>query len=150
MKKIAVYLSALLLMVSFGCQQKSADEHEGHDAEAGDVVEASGNQELYNEVMKIHDEVMPKMEDIHRLKQTLKEKIEKTPNLSKAERIELDAITAKLDSANESMMTWMHEFSPLPDSLGEEKARAYLEGEIERVKKVRANILEALEAAKGK
>jgi hypothetical protein len=48
------------------------------------------------------------------------------------------------------MMTWMHEFNPLPDSLGEEKARAYLEGEIERVKKVRANILEALEAAKGK
>lgn len=148
MKKIAVYLSALLLMVSFSCQQKS--EHEGHDAEAGDVVETSGNQELYNEVMKIHDEVMPKLEDIHRLKQGLKEKIEKTPNLSKTERIELDAITAKLDSANESMMTWMHEFNPLPDSLGEEKARAYLEGEIERVKKVRANILEALEAAKGK
>jgi hypothetical protein len=44
----------------------------------------------------------------------------------------------------------MHEFKPLPDSLGEEKARAYLEGEMERVKKVKANILEALEEAKKK
>jgi hypothetical protein len=150
MKTLTLNLLCLVMIISFSCQQKSADEHEGHDAHAEDVVENSGNQELYNEVMKIHDEVMPKMDDIHRAKTELKEKIEKTPNLSKTERIELDAMIARLDSAGEGMMVWMREFNPLPDSLGEEKARAYLESEMERVKKVRANILEALEATKTK
>ena len=139
------------MVISFGCQQKSNDEHEGHDAHAEDEVEAtSGNQELYNEVMKIHNEVMPKMEDIHRAKQELQEKIQKTPRLSEADRIKLVAMIAKLDSAGEGMMVWMRQFSPLPDSLGEEKARSYLEQEMERVKKVRANILEALEEAKAR
>jgi hypothetical protein len=147
MKIIVLNVFCFLLMVNFACQQKPVDDH---DAEAEDVVETSGNQELYNEVMKIHDEVMPKMENIHRAKQEIREKIEKSPNLSSVERIELDAMIARLDSAGESMMIWMREFNPLPDSLGEEKARAYLENEIERVKKVRANILEALEAAKPK
>lgn len=140
---------ALVLVFSmFGCQQKSSDKHEGHDADTEDEVQISGNQELYNEVMKIHDEVMPKMDDIHRTKQELKEKIKKTVNVSKAERIKTEAMIAKLDSASEDMMVWMREFNPLPDSLGEEKARAYLENEMERVKKVRAYILEALEQAK--
>jgi hypothetical protein len=148
---VRFFLLAMAFVVSASCQQKNSEEHDHqHDAEGNDITETSGNQELYNEVMKIHDEVMPKMEDIHRLKQGLKEKIEKTPNLTKTERIELDAMIARLDSAGEGMMTWMHEFKPLPDSLGEEKARAYLEGEMERVKKVKANILEALEEAKKK
>jgi hypothetical protein len=42
----------------------------------------------------------------------------------------------------------MRAFDPLPDSLGEEKAREYLETEMEKVKQVRENILEALEKAK--
>lgn len=135
----------VLLLVS-GCQQKT-DEHgdHAHDAEGNDIVETSGNTELYNEVMKIHDEVMPKMQDIHNAKKALKEKIEKTTNLSSDKRMELEAMIAKLDSAGEGMMTWMHEFNPIPDSLGEEKAREYLEREMDRVKKVRADILTALE-----
>jgi hypothetical protein len=130
------------------CQQKSEhDGHEGHDAHAQDKTETSENQKLYNEVMKVHDEVMPKMNDIHKLKMAIKERIEKNQNLSTVERMKLDAMYAKLDSANDGMMVWMREFRPLPDSVGEEKAKKYLENEMERVQKVRQNMLNAIEAA---
>jgi hypothetical protein len=143
------FFALTLCTAILGCQQKTADEHHEHDATEEDVIENSENQALYNEVMKIHDEVMPKMNDIHTLKQDLKKKIEDTPNLPQAERIKLDATIARLDSAGECMMVWMREFEPLADSLvGEEKAREYLENEMERVKKVRENILSALEEAK--
>ncbi len=148
MKTTALSLFAIL-MLTFGCGQKS-NEHEGHDAHAEDVVGTSENQKLYDEVMKIHDEVMPKMNDIHALKMEFREKIEKTPNLSKTDRMELDALIARLDSAGEGMMVWMREFRPIPDSLGEEKAKKYLKDEMERVKKVRDNIAAALESAQKK
>jgi hypothetical protein len=139
----------LVLVVVAGCTGKPDEQadHE-HDATAKDVVETSGNQALYNEVMKIHDEVMPKMDDIHKAKQELKEKITNNPNMSQAERIKVDAMIAKLDSAGEGMMVWMRQFKPQADSVeGEEKAREYLENEIERVKKVRENMLRALDQA---
>jgi hypothetical protein len=142
MKTLVKFLPVLIIF-AFGCKEKS-HEQEGHDATAQDVTETSGNQELYNEVMKVHDEVMPKMNDIHRIKQGLKEKLE-TPDLDQAEKLKIEGMIARLDSASEGMMVWMRQFSPLPDSLGEEKAREYLEDEMEKVKKVREDILQALE-----
>jgi hypothetical protein len=146
MKKLISILSVILTIALSNCGNKP-NEHEGHDAHAQDKTETSPNELLYNEVMKIHDEVMPKMDDIHRLKMSIREKIEKNPNLPQTERIKLDAMYAKLDSANDGMMVWMRQFRPLPDSVGEEKAKAYLENEMERVKKVRERMLTALEEA---
>jgi hypothetical protein len=146
MKTFISILSLISIISLSGCGNKS-NEHEGHDAHAQDKTETSPNQVLYNEVMKIHDEVMPKMDDIHRLKMSIREKIEKNPNLPQTERIKLDAMYAKLDSANDGMMVWMRQFRPLPDSVGEEKAKAYLENEMERVKKVRERMLTAIQSA---
>lgn len=146
MKTFFWTLLCLSLVVALGCKEKS-HEHPGHDATAQDVTETSGNQALYNEVMKIHDEVMPKIEDIHNAKRALKEKLETAPA---ADKPGIEATIARLDSADDGMMKWMHEFNPLPDSLGEEKAREYLENEMEKVKKVREDILQALEQANQK
>jgi hypothetical protein len=148
MKKVIVIFSVVMSLAMVACQKSHDHEgHEGHDAEAQDKTEISANEALYNEVMKIHDEVMPKMNDIHKLKMSIREKIEKNPKLPQADRIKLDAMYAKLDSANDGMMVWMREFRPMPDSVGEEKAKLYLENEMERVKKVRQNMLNAIEAA---
>jgi hypothetical protein len=97
--------------------------------------------------MEIHDEVMPKMDDIRQYKRKLKDSLEKSKDLTAVQRTQIDALIVKLDSAGDGMMIWMREFRPLPDSLGEEKAREYLENEMERVKKVKANINSALEEA---
>jgi hypothetical protein len=148
MKSISVkILSLMLALALWSCGNKSNEDKHDHNPEAADI-EASGNQELYNEVMKIHDEVMPRMDNIRELKSKLKDRLDKSQNLTQIERVQIDAMIAKLDSAGDGMMIWMREFRPLPDSLGEEKAREYLENEMERVKVVRAKILEALEDAK--
>lgn len=141
--KIALRLFILLSVLFIGCGEKNQEQN----AEAGDAVENSENQVLYEEVMKIHDEVMPKMDVIYRKKEELKNKIANTPDMPEEKKNEIDARIAKLDSASEGMMHWMHQFNPIPDSVGEEKAREYLENEMEKVKKVREDILEALQQA---
>lgn len=143
MKLHAPKFLVLGLLLSFACGQKS---HE-HDEHATEVKETSANQALYDEVMKIHDEVMPKTDDIFKTKEELSKKLSET-NIVDARKQQLEAGISKLDSANQSMMDWMHGFNPPPDSLGEERAREYLETEMEKIKKVRENVNEAIEKAK--
>ncbi|MBT1703864.1 hypothetical protein [Chryseosolibacter indicus] len=146
MKKY-IYTLLLALSILAACQQKSHEKDHGHDAHAEDGIQETENQALYNEVMKIHDEVMPKMEDIHRKKEALKNRIAENASMPEDQKQKIEATIAKLDSAGEGMMVWMRQFNPIPDSAGEEKAREYLETEMEKVKKVREDILQALKQA---
>ncbi|MEJ0056497.1 MAG: hypothetical protein WDN75_13110 [Bacteroidota bacterium] len=139
------FLIACSFLVLIACG-KSGD-HSNHDMH-GDSGSENPNQALYDQVMGIHDEIMPKMEDVYKLKQTLEEKIANTPNMVEDQKKELQAMIAKLDSSNNAMMEWMHQFNPLPDSTDQEKAREYLETEMERIKKVRDLTNETLEKAK--
>jgi hypothetical protein len=149
MKAILKLTALSLLVLLYACGQKS-HEHDGHDHDhAHDAAEASPNHALYEEVMKVHNEAMAKMDAVYRLREDLKKKASETPGLSAEKKKEMEDMVLKLDSANESMMTWMHEFKPEPDSIaGEEKVREYLETEMEKVKKVREDILEAIDRAK--
>ena len=145
--KIPAKFFLLSLLLVWGCGQKSHDQ-EAHDHMGDDSVESTGNDALYDQVMKVHDEVMPKMNDIYKLKEELKGKIDNTAGLAEEKKKEVESAILKLDSASQSMMVWMRGFNPVPDSLGEEKAREYLETEMEKVKNVRGKILEALEEGK--
>ena len=137
-------LLPVMLVMIWSCGQKSNDDHhEGHEMEEG------GNQALYDEVMKVHDEVMPKMDNIYKLKGQLKEKLANTPGMADEKKQEIEGIILRLDSASEGMMVWMRKFNPLPDSVGEEQAKEYLEGEMEKIKKVRDDVRKALEEAEG-
>ncbi len=107
----------------------------------------SPNEALYNQVMDVHDEVMPKMGDIYKLKKELQEQIAKSPDMVVERKQQLEQIISNLDSASNAMMEWMHKFNPLPDSVDQEQAREYLESEMERVKKVRDLMNETIEKA---
>lgn len=127
--------------IAISCGQRTENhQHEN----ISDPLETEGNQALYDEVMRIHDEVMPRMNEIFRKKEELKNKIAGTPGMADSERQVIEDDIARLDSAHNGMMVWMREFNPLPDSLGEEKAREYLENEMEKIKKVREDINEVL------
>ena len=133
------FIILYMVIIAAACQQKSAEHHHGsHDSD-----ESSGNQALYDDVMEIHDEVMPKMNDLYKTKTTLKTRLE-MPGVSESEKEEIQTKIARIDSASERMMVWMRQFDPLADSVGEDKARAYLESELVKVKQVREGILEAL------
>jgi hypothetical protein len=138
----------VLFIIAFSlvaCGQKSEDHHR---EEVGDAIESGGNQALYDEVMKVHDEVMPRMDELYKKKESLKNRIANTPDMPEADKHAIEDSITKLDQASEGMMVWMREFDPIPDSLGEEKAREYLENEMEKIKKVREDITEVLGAKK--
>ncbi|MBL0742511.1 hypothetical protein [Chryseolinea lacunae] len=146
MKNTNLLMTLLVCVVLFACGGKT-HENEGHGEMISDADSSSGNRLLYDKVMKVHNEVMPKLDDIYSLKEKLKNKIANTPSLSDAQKKEIDLTISQLDSASENMMVWMRKFNPPPDSLGEEKAREYLESEMEKVQKVKADILESIEKA---
>jgi hypothetical protein len=116
------------------------------DNKASDPETDDPNKVLYNQVMDIHDEVMPRMDDIMRLKRELKESIEKSNNLVPEKKKELEQKILQLDSAGKAMMAWMNDFRP--EEYTGEDLRDYLESEKERVTKVKELMLEAIQKAK--
>ncbi len=142
MKNLLIAASFLLLI---SCGKTS--DHSQHET-GGTVDGESPNKALYDQVMDIHDEVMPKMQDLYALKLELLEKLAQSPNLETYKKEELQRAISDLDSTSNAMMDWMHNFNPLPDSTNQEAAREYLETEMESIKKVRALTNETLERAK--
>jgi hypothetical protein len=137
------FLFACSLLTLIACGK--SNEHTGHDTDnEGD----DPNQALYNQVMDIHDEVMPKMEDIYKYKKELLESIANAPEMPADKKKNIEELIVNLDSANNAMMEWMHNFNPKTDSTDQEAAREYLETEMERIKKVREFTNETLEKVK--
>jgi len=127
MKKIICLIAVLAILG--GCQQKSGD-----------------NQKLYEEVMAVHDAVMPKMDDIYKLKRQLKEQLSSN-ELGEDRRQTIEQAIKDLDAASEGMMDWMRNFNPLPDSIDQEKARDYLLAEKERIQQVKEEMLKSINTA---
>jgi uncharacterized lipoprotein YehR (DUF1307 family) len=100
---------------------------------------------LYDEVMDIHDEVMPKMEDIYKIKKSLQDSIANTPDMAAETKTKFEQRILQLDSASNSMMVWMREFNP-PDQKKDQQAfDQYMESELVKVKKMREDVMRALE-----
>ncbi|MBZ0246419.1 MAG: hypothetical protein K8H85_10760 [Cyclobacteriaceae bacterium] len=143
--KLTYKLLILFLVVLAACGKPS--DQSGGEMGSEDANE-DPNQALYDQVMNLHDEVMPKMEDIYKIKSQLQEKIANSPDLVKERKEALERMILTLDSANNSMMDWMHQFNPLPDSVDEEQSRAYLESQMEKIKEVKEIMITTLEEAK--
>lgn len=111
-------------------------------------------EENYNEVLRIHDEVMPKMGELSALSMKLKKQIDTTSNdFQKYEEARED-----LENAHDFMMDWMHNFSdnyvrdqPALEELSEEdilnKNRG-LEEEIEKVNEMKEAVNSSIENAR--
>jgi hypothetical protein len=143
MKTLPIILFAIFLLTA--CSKSG--EHSSHEQQDGLLVGDSPNEALYNQVMEIHDEVMPRMEDLYTLKKDLQNQIANTPDMVVERKQQLEKVISNLDSANSAMMDWMHKFNPLPDSVDQEQAREYLESEMERIRKVRDLMTETIENA---
>jgi len=136
-----VKIFALITLLTFVQCQKSDHKH----TESTGVAGNSPNQELYDEVIRVHDEVMPKMSDIYVLKQKLKTKMD---SVSSDQKSEIESVILQLDSASNGMNVWMRQFDPKQDDMDADEARQYLESEMVKVKKVKEDMLKAIERAK--
>src|SRR5256885_2203509 len=98
---LLIKTSLFSLLVLAACGKSSHEHHEQDEA-----TENNPNQALYDQVMDIHNEVMPKSDEIYQLKKQLQDKITTTPNLVADKKKQLDQLIAELDSADHSMMDW--------------------------------------------
>ena len=145
--KYSIQLLFVLVIILSACGKKN-DHGDRHDHDEA-TEDNNPNEALYNEVQDIHMDAMGKMDDLIKLKTKLQDKIAKSPSMPAEKKQELGKMITALDSANDAMMGWMHDWmrNP-PDSTEVEKTREYFETQMEGIKKIRDLSTEAIEKAK--
>lgn len=113
---------------------------------------------LETEVLAIHDEVMPKQEDIMSLKTQISKKIQDIDSLQNVgvssntmaeQRIKAVDLNQKLADADKLMMDWMHEYrGDSAKKLDSQQAVQYFEKEKERIMLVKQATLKSIQEAK--
>ena len=98
---------------------------------------------LEQEVIAIHDEVMPKLGELNKDRRNLQDLLKSTEDESVKTEI-LSAITA-LEKADDGMMEWLSDWKVPSDP---ELQKAYLDKEMIRIKKVKTDMLESMKNAK--
>lgn len=93
MKALKAILLSLILVLTVSCDKKPSQE-------------AQAFNKAFKEVMAVHDEVMPKMNEMGKLSTELKAKVDTTA-AGKTYQKALDS----LGNAHTAMMTWMEDFS---------------------------------------
>jgi hypothetical protein len=101
---------------------------------------------LYDQVMDIHDEVMPKVGDLYKKRKHLQDSITKTADMPAEKRAEFEKTIQTLETAEKSMMDWMHNFNP-PEPTEKKAYQKYMESELVKVKEMRETVLRAIENA---
>jgi hypothetical protein len=140
MRNLQYILSLIITLLLFACGNKGGNQSNS-ETPTGD-----SNEILYNQIMDIHDEVMPKTEELYNISKQLKTNLKDAT--TDAEKDLLQNQINYFDSVNTMMMDWMHEFRPLPDTTNQETARSYYENHLEKVKLVREAILTAVDKGK--
>jgi len=102
-------------------------------------------QKLYDEVMVIHDEVMPEMGTIHKLKKQFKSALKNSDVQDNKKSIE-DQINA-LDFADDAMMEWMHQFK-VPKDVSEKVQLEYLNDQKSKMTKVNLDMKNIINTAR--
>lgn len=112
---------------------------------------------LESEVLTIHDEVMPKMDQIMTLKSQLSKKIQAMDSLQNEgissitfaeERIKAVDLNQKLNESDKLMMKWMHEYrGDSAKKLKSDQALAYFEKEKEKILNVKQTTIKSIQEA---
>lgn len=122
MKKMSLLLLALFFCTACQEDSNSGDTDEPSTANAVSVPEPKAkfsplNDSLYSEALRLHDEVMPKIDDILRLQRDLT--VFKDKNMPQGPVLDsLKAYNRALLKGEESMMDWMRLFRAREDYAG--------------------------------
>ena len=102
-------------------------------------------QQAYDNVIAIHDEVMPKMSYVSELKGQIEQRMNvTTDSLVIATWQEL---MVNLDVADDAMWVWMRQFNSDLEEVAIDEALAYLKVEQQKIDEVARRINEAIAAA---
>lgn len=108
-------------------------------------------EKLHDAVMVVHDEVMPRMGEMNKLRKGLKKLVENDASMEEPLKQEImNAVTA-LEKADDGMMDWMAAYnkpSKLRGDKSHEEIMTFLKSEMKKVDKVKEDMLGSIEKAK--
>jgi hypothetical protein len=126
----------------------SACGNQGGNQQAAQSEATPADEQLWDELMAVHDDVMPKIGDMRRISKQLEDMQESGENLSAEMQERINLALQKLSDAEETMMDWMRnlkQLEPLRDSMDEQGVMDYLNAEKEKINQVRDAMLGSLE-----
>lgn len=101
-------------------------------------------KKMIDDVMAVHDEVMPKMDEIMNLKSSLDSAVRVSPDSLKARELYVN-----LDSADVKMMDWMEKYNPdQVKGKSADEVTKYYENEKNKITQVRELTNTSIEQAK--
>ncbi len=146
MKSFIIKTSVVVLSTFiFQCNPTSKESEQSIESEEL-PAEVKIEQTLYDEIMTVHDEMMPKMDYIMSIKGQLIERADsirqQTPESTEIEEI-LSAVKG-LEEADEAMMQWMRQFDSKSELPHKEKVKYYAlqKEKMDSVKVVMTNAME--------
>jgi hypothetical protein len=106
---------------------------------------------LQEDVIEIHDEAMPLMDELMRQKRRIQFRIDSLRISGEANEEQIEELQKnirELRRADSAMMNWMRQFNALPaDTVTHEDRIKYLKKEKSRIKKVHEMMVNAIEKA---
>ena len=125
-----------LLLIQIACNSEPKTEQEEPMSE---------KEQLYKEVMEIHDSVMPKMSDINRVKRKLSDLLESDSLMNDDAKELISQGTEALEAAENAMMDWMRAFKAPKPTDPDQLVIQYLNEEKLNILKVSRQMLNSLE-----
>lgn len=108
--------------------------------------------ELQKQVFAVHDEVMPKMDDIYTYRKDLLEvksnAAASQKSLSEADKSEISKVCDSLTVAQIAMEDWMHGYKADIETASTSQKISYFEAELPKIQKVRSTMLRIVELGK--
>jgi hypothetical protein len=108
----------------------------------------AAQQKAWDEMMVVHDEVMPRMSEINTLAKSIETSLADT-TLSAELRAAAEQTLAELEAADKAMWDWMYDLQQLPDLRAKsphEDILRYIEAETAEITEVKTAMLRSIEA----
>lgn len=128
----------------WSCDQPTTDQQKTNQIQTVVDIVKTPSDVLLEEVMKIHDDVMPKVKDIHRLKKQLE--IQLTATNEGVDKKEIQAVYDQLEAADNSMWDWMKNYRQPDKDTPQEEIISYLKKEKVSISKVSKDMLSSIAA----
>lgn len=149
--KSIFFLAFISLVISCKSDPNSSG-NDGHDHSHGAHVSTidSTQPPLFNEIMAIHDEIMPRMSEIETLKQNIRMKMDSIDALNGNEeyRKQFRHAMAELNRADNMMSDWMFNFKDSYDTIHTESLKkSFLEAERAKIEGVKMTMNESIQVA---
>lgn len=145
--KMKKSLLIILATVLFACNTNQKEQvSNNQEEELPDEVKIE--QKLFDEVMEVHDEMMPKMEGMMRLKGILTEaadSLRENGNESLAETYA--ASITDLENADNAMMNWMRQFDGKMKDMTHDERVTYLSTQKAKMDSVKLVMADAISNA---